>query len=88
MDDPKNLLGIPVQYQVYVVGGGIALKYLSEFYSSVRAGGGLKRIVMSFWFGEQTPKVICDDYRAELSSEKPPATKPSPQSGPPPIKWF
>lgn len=56
--------------------GGVAFKYLAEFYSSVRAGGGLKRIVMAFWFGEQLPKVVAQDYHAELDTQKPQQAKP------------
>lgn len=47
---------------------GIVFKALAEGYSSVVAGGGLKRIFMSFVFGEQVPKVIANDYKAELST--------------------
>jgi hypothetical protein len=67
-DVPPDLMGIPVQYQVYATWGVIAAKYLSEFYSSVRAGGGLRRILMAFWFGEQLPKVIAKDYEKELTT--------------------
>ncbi len=69
-----DLTGIPLQYQVYIIAGGVAIKYLAEFYSSVRAGGGLKRIIMSFWFGENIPKVVATDYKAELDTTK--ETKP------------
>ena len=69
-DIPTDLTGIPLQYQVYITWGLIASKYLAELYSSVRAGGGLKRIVMAFWFGEQLPKVVAQDYKAEFESNK------------------
>jgi len=68
MDNTNDLAGIPLQYQVYITWGVVAAKYLSEFYGSVRNGGGLKRILTSFWLGEQTPKVIADDYKKELST--------------------
>ncbi len=69
-----DLTGIPVQYQVYIIVAMQALKWLTELYSSVRAGGGLKRIIFSFWFGEQMPIVIAKDYKEELkTSIVPPA---------------
>lgn len=70
-----DLTGIPLQYQVYIVAATVALKYITEFYSSIRAGGGLKRILISFWLGEQAPKVVLDDYKEEL---KPPTKGDSP----------
>lgn len=45
-----------------------AAKLAAELYSSVRAGGGMKRILCSFWFGEQAPKAITEDYKKELSA--------------------
>jgi hypothetical protein len=69
-DIPTDLTGIPLQYQVYITWGLIAAKYLAELYSSVRAGGGLKRIISAFWFGEQLPKVVAEDYRKELGDQK------------------
>lgn len=77
--EPTDLTGIPVQYQVYITWGVIAAKYLAEFYSSVRAGGGLRRIIMSFWFGETIPKAIADDYKAELTTKPILPTNPDPQ---------
>lgn len=67
-DLSTDLTGIPLQWQIYFIYGGLAVKYLAEFYSSVRAGGGMKRIIMSFWFGENIPKKIADDYKPELST--------------------
>jgi len=69
--EPTDLTGIPVQYQVYITWGVIAVKYLAEFYSSVRAGGGMRRIIMSFWFGENIPVVVAKDYKKELETTKP-----------------
>lgn len=69
--EPTDLAGIPVQYQLYITWAVVAFKYLAEFYSSVRAGGGLKRIIMSFWFGENVPKVVAQDYKQELNTKAP-----------------
>lgn len=74
MTPPDISAIVPVQYQIYVIVGGLVLKYLCEFYSAVRAGGGLKRIIMSFWLGEQLPSVIAQDYKQELST--PPFNQP------------
>ena len=68
---------VPVKYQTAILGSGLILKWLSELYSSIKSGGGLKRIIMSFWFGEQTAKVITDDYKTELTT-KPVVTPPTP----------
>lgn len=62
---------IPLKYQVFFGMLGLAIKYLAEFYSSVRSGGGLRRIIMSFWFGESIPAVIAKDYAAELKTDSP-----------------
>lgn len=59
---------IPPTYQLHGLSVIVLVKLFSEFYSSVRSGGGLKRIIMSFWFGEQVPKVIAQDYHAELTT--------------------
>ncbi len=69
--DLEHLTGLTVQQQLYVTWGTVALKYLAELYSTVRNGGGLKRIVMAFWFGEQLPSVVAKDYKAELSVKPP-----------------
>lgn len=61
---------IPPSLQVHGIAAVLIVKLLAEAYSSIRAGGGLKRVLMSFWFGEQIPKVIANDYKPELS--KPP----------------
>lgn len=67
MDLTTDLTGIPVQYQIYATWLIIAGKFLAELYSSVRGGGGLKRIITSFWFGEQLPKPVAEDYKEELA---------------------
>jgi len=68
--DLTQITGIDVQTQLYITWGTIAIKYLAEFYSSVRSGGGLRRIIMSFWFGENIPKVVANDYKNELTTDK------------------
>lgn len=62
---------VPLKYQMLATWAVIGTKYLSELYSSVKNGGGLKRIVMAFWFGENVPKVIATDYKAELNTSAP-----------------
>jgi hypothetical protein len=56
---------LPTEYLWLAFGAKLA----AELYSSVRAGGGLKRILCSFWFGEQLPKPIAEDYKQELSTD-------------------
>jgi hypothetical protein len=80
MDLTADLAGIPVKYHIYFIYAGLAFKYLSEFYSAVRAGGGLKRILFSFWLGETIPKVIADDYKEELKTSMLPKKEEPPQN--------
>lgn len=68
LPDISQITGLTVQQQLIATWITIGLKYLGEFYSTVRAGGGLKRIFMSFIYGEQLPKVIAEDYKQELST--------------------
>jgi len=67
LPDISEITGLSTQQQLYITWVTIGLKYLAELYSTVRAGGGLKRIIMAFWFGEQLPRVIAEDYKQELS---------------------
>ncbi len=71
---------VPVKYQTAILGSGIILKWLAELYSSVVAGGGIKRILFSFIYGENVPKVIANDYKEELNTKVPvaPVTPPNP----------
>jgi len=71
---PSGIPGLSVKQSLYVTWHMIGAKYLAELYSSVRAGGGLKRIVMAFCYGEQLPRVVAEDYKKELSH--PPFEKP------------
>lgn len=69
--DIEHITGLSIQNQLYVTWATIAIKYLAEFYSSVKNGGGLKRIIMSFWFGENLPTAIAKDYKEELNTNPP-----------------
>jgi len=68
MDTP-DLAGLSQAMQLRIMEVVVALKLLGSFISSVRNGGGLVRIVKSFFFGENLPKVIAQDYQAELSAK-------------------
>lgn len=70
MDDTlvSHLTGLTTQQQLYVTWGMLAVKYLAELYSTVRNGGGMKRIIMAFWFGENLPSVVATDYKKELET--------------------
>lgn len=48
----------------------IVLKLVSEFYSSARNKGGLRKILLSFWFGENLPRVVAEDYKKEIEADK------------------
>lgn len=71
--DNIDITGLSTQHQLYILYATVGLKLAGEFISSVRQGGGLRRILMSFWSGENIPKPIADDYKHELS--KPPFQK-------------
>jgi hypothetical protein len=45
------------------------LRLAAEVFSSIRTGGGLRRILLSVWFGEQVPAPIAADYKKELSTD-------------------
>lgn len=62
---------VPIKYQIFFTMVTFVIKNLAEFYSSVKSGGGLRRIILSFWFGEQVPKVIATDYKKELDTNPP-----------------
>ncbi len=72
-----DLAGIPLEWQVRIGFAMIAVKYLAEAYSAVRNGGGLKRIIMAFWFGENLPKVVATDYKQELTTPPMPPKDPT-----------
>lgn len=73
MNDLIDQIGklVPLKYQIFFMIVTFMAKNMAEFYSSVKAGGGLRRIVLSFWFGEQVPKVIATDYKKELDTNPP-----------------
>ncbi len=53
------MTGLSVQQQLYFTWAITGGKMLAEFSSSVRTGGGLKRILLSFWYGEQaSPEIV------------------------------
>lgn len=70
MDLDQLAAQIPPKYQ-FAGWLLVVVKYGAEFYSSVRSGGGLKRILCSFWFGEAVPSVIAKDYKEELNTKQP-----------------
>lgn len=74
--DPTDLTGIPVQYQVYILYFVVGLKLLGQFISSVKNGGGLRRIILTFWFGENLPKPLAEECRRKESSA--PFSNPNP----------
>lgn len=72
-----RLTGLSVQQQLYITWGTLVFKFASELFSSVRNGGGLKRIVTSFWFGENLPQAVASDYKKELQTAAPFPKKPT-----------
>jgi hypothetical protein len=68
--------------QLNMVTVGLLLRVAGELYSSIRGGGGLRRILTNFWFGENIPKVIAQDYKQELDTKQPPSPTPVPPAAP------
>lgn len=69
--DPSSipdLAGLPPKLQLHLLTLYIILKGAGAAYSSIRSGGGLKRILTAFWLGENLPKVVAQDYKTELSN--------------------
>lgn len=63
-----DLSGVPQQWQIYITWSVMIFAAVGKIYSSIVAGGGLKRIIMRVWFGEGIPKVIAQDYHEELNT--------------------
>ena len=56
--DPSSIPsipGIPEKLQLHILTAIVIFKLLGQLYSSVRTGGGLKLIVLRFWYGENVP---------------------------------
>lgn len=66
--DVPDLSSVPVQTQLRIVQAYLAFKIVGQVYSSVRNGGGVLRILKSFWFGENLPAPVARDYHEELAS--------------------
>lgn len=67
MDIP-DLTGLTPATQLHIIQIYLVLKIGGSLYSSIRNGGGLKRILTSFWLGENLPKVVNADYKEALST--------------------
>lgn len=65
--DVPDLTGLTPATQLHIVQAYILLKLGGQLYSAIRSGGGLKRIISAVWFGENLPKPVAQDYKAELS---------------------
>lgn len=79
--DPSSipdLAGLPPKLQLHLLTLYIVAKAAGALYSSIRSGGGMKRILTAFWLGENLPKVVAADYKQALST--PPFDKPKPPS--------
>lgn len=66
----EALTGLNAQQQLYVTWVVFGLKMASELWSSIRNGGGLRKILLSFWFGENLPRPLAEDYKKELEADK------------------
>ena len=69
--DPTDLITkIPVQHQLYALEAYLILKLLGQFIGAVRGGGGLRRILLSLWYGDTVPKAIAQDVRQVEANKK------------------
>lgn len=66
-----GLTGLTPQQQIYVTWLVMICSALGKLYSSITNGGGLKKIFTRLWLGENLPKVVADDYKAELETTNP-----------------
>ncbi len=71
-----DLSGLPTQIQLHLLTLYIVAKAIGALYSSIRNGGGLKRIMTSFWLGENLPKAVNADYKVAMSTPPFPDSKP------------
>jgi len=76
--DLTDLDGIPDKWKLNLLIAWAVFRAVGPMISSVRQGYGLKRIIYSFWLGENIPKVIAQDYKEELSTTKPVTTNINP----------
>ncbi len=53
-----SIPGIPEKLQLHILTAIVVFKLLGQFYSSIRTGGGLKLIVLRFWYGENVPAEV------------------------------
>lgn len=70
MIDPstvKDFDQLPSKLQLHLVTGWVLLKIVGTVFSSIRNGGGLRRILFSIWTGENLPQAVAQDYKQELS---------------------
>lgn len=67
--DVPDLSSVNLNTQVHIMQGYMVVKIVGGLYSSIRSGGGLKRIFTAFWLGETVPKAIADDYKDELKTK-------------------
>ncbi len=69
--DPRDLAGIPIQYQLYATWFLLACGLIGKALGALANGGGLKNILLRAWFGTSVPKPIAQDYKDELNKPKP-----------------
>lgn len=73
---PSDLLSTDIRdWQLNGLTLLVFVKLAGELVSAIRNGGGLRRIILSVWFGENVPKPIAADYSAELKSRDVPSVK-------------
>lgn len=65
-------LGFLEKLQLNGVTAMVVIRAIGELYSSIRAGGGLIGIWRALLYGQNVPKPILQDYKAELASTPPP----------------
>jgi hypothetical protein len=74
--DFNDLSGLSDHAKLNLALGYLGVKAAGSFYSSVRTGGGLVRIVKSFFLGENLPAPVAKDYHEELKSQPTPPESP------------
>lgn len=64
------LTGLTPQQQLYFTWGWMIWGVIGKSISAARNGGGLRRMILTVWFGENLPKPVAKDYGDELNTKK------------------
>lgn len=64
---------MPLQLQVYMVYAFVLIGMTGKLLGGLRSGGGLRRMILGAWYGENIPPIVALDY-PELKKASNPKT--------------